>query len=381
MSTLVLLASGLLFSVAALEYFPIPWILIAVCWLSLFLILTLITDKKLDRIIWFNLGFAAFLLGALEVRSYFSLKEIEKEQSKYTHVGERRKEFFIADEILGYSPLKGKIITAKKFYENQLLYDVTYTIGSDGLRITPPGKSHPDNECIVFFGGSFTFGQGVNDESVMPYIVGTLQDAKVYNFGFNGYGPHQMLAAIENDMVNCKPKLAVYQAAVFHIERSAGYVPWDRHGPRYILRDGDLLHDGHFDDRRHEISILNQLKKSSIYEKHISRRITEYDFQLFFSIVAVSRSKLAEKFPGIEFHVILWDPHPDGRFYLKVRNGFESLSIRFHLVSDMLPGCHENKAEYEISRYDNHPNSVAHRLIAEYVVKNIIGAEKPHIAD
>ena len=74
-----------------------------------------------------------------------------------------------------------------------------------------------------------------------------------YNLAFNGYGPHQMLAILENglerEVVHCKPDIDIYQGIVHHVARVNGIVKWDSHGPRYVLNDdGDLYQDGHFDD-------------------------------------------------------------------------------------------------------------------------------------
>jgi hypothetical protein len=74
-----------------------------------------------------------------------------------------------------------------------LIYDVTYTIDADGLRIAAGLDENPhDNRCMLFFGCSFTFGEGVDDHEAMPYVAGTLANLRAYNFGFPGYGPHQM---------------------------------------------------------------------------------------------------------------------------------------------------------------------------------------------
>jgi len=77
------------------------------------------------------------------------------------------------------------------------LYDVTYTIGDDGLRITPKYELNELDQCIVIFGGSFTLGEGLNDEESMPYLIGNFSKFNTYNLGFYGYGPHQMLSAFK----------------------------------------------------------------------------------------------------------------------------------------------------------------------------------------
>ena len=45
---------------------------------------------------------------------------------------------------------------------------------------------------MIIFGDSFTFGEGLNCVQMMPYRVGEIGGGRfeVYNFGFQGYGPH-----------------------------------------------------------------------------------------------------------------------------------------------------------------------------------------------
>ncbi len=383
MSTLLILFLGFLFSIFSLKYISNPYIFASLFWLSLLIILILRSKTVTKKAIWSNLAFTVLLLGSLETQSYHSLSTQENETG-YRYEGEYRKGFSSPHPILRYGPTKHTTITSTKYLRDQLIYDVTYTIGNDGRRITPTVKI-PDQECIVCFGGSFTFGEGVNDPDSMPYIVGDLQSLKVHNYGFHGYGPHQMLSAIESDLIDCKPKLVIYQAIVAHVARSAGYSSWDKHGPKYLLRNGRITFDGHFDDQNttdswYKRKAIAQMKKSHIYRRFFLGRnrfnIADCDIQLFLKIVDASRTKLSQSFPEGEFHVILWDKEPDDATYLKVRNGLKSLSIEFHLVSEILPNFSEDAGRYEIGPHDTHPNSVAHRAIAEYVVDNLLGYKR-----
>lgn len=201
-----------------------------------------------------------------------------------------------------------------------------------------------------------------------------------------------MLSAIEHGMVerivNCRPKLAIYQALVGHIARSAGYSSWDKHGPKYIIQNGRLENNGNFDDTPAEDGhyfdtvfsyaekkINSQLNKSYFYRKFFKDRytITAQDIQLFLEIVDASRNKLIEKNSELEFHVILWNMDENDDTYQKIRDRLNEKSINYHLISNILPASLENMSKYQISNLEKHPNPLAHRLIAEYVMKSIIG--------
>lgn len=263
---------GLLFSVITLKYLSIPYILISTFWLLLCIIFLLFSRNTIAKNILFNLSVLIIALGASEVYAYITFSNNPIIQGSYTQ------DYFTSNDILGYGPVKGKRVNAKKVYDKKIIYDVTYTIDKSGLRISPLFRSRFEHECILFFGGSYTFGEGVNDHEAMPYVVGKLSNFKVFNFGFHGYGPHQMLSAIEHGMVkriiNCQPKFAIYQAILpAHIARSAGDTSWDNHGPKYILKNKKLQYIGHFDDTHSIIEyfknkLTNQLKKSYFYNKY-----------------------------------------------------------------------------------------------------------------
>lgn len=73
----------------------------------------------------------------------------------------------------------------------------------DGLRVT----KEPDNisgnaEHYLFFGGSTTWGMGVNDENTYPSIFAERLNTYVTNFGETGYVARQSLALLTNFLVN-----------------------------------------------------------------------------------------------------------------------------------------------------------------------------------
>jgi hypothetical protein len=287
------------------------------------------------------------------------------------------------DKILGYAPHRDNETSVRKYWEDQVIVDATYTIDSNGIRLSPPWDNREDASSVLFFGCSITFGEGVEDYETMPYRVGIACSGKyrIYNFGFVGYGTHQMLSAIEHGLVDnivrVKPVCAIYQAIPGHINRLLGLNPWGRRGPRYILdEDNRVRYMGFFDDARDSNYILrrikNQLDKSYLY-KRMSRgmnRINDDDMELFIGMVARSKQLLEEQYPGIGFHVILWDDK--GKLSDKIIELLRSERISTHLISNILPEYHEDKTKYRISPHDWHPNVLAHKLISKYVVHTIL---------
>ena len=370
----------------ALKYLPLPFLWISLSWVLCFSFYFYRCDKYAYKAIWFHLAFILLVLGIIEVFSWHLLRK-EEETTRYDIQYSRGPNTY--HDILGYAPRSGNTIVSKKYKDEQLLYDVTYTIGDDGLRITPKFELSSWDQCIVLFGGSFTFGEGLNDEETMPYLVGKLSKFNTYNFGFYGYGPHQMLSALEQGMVEriveCRPKIAIYQVPRTHVLRSAGLTKWDKHGPEYILlSDGTVKFDGHFDDESPAVTrdestdfpsrIMAQLKKSFLFKKYIENIVPYSDeaIELFLAIIEEAKKEFTGRFPGSAFHVIFWDYKPNHWDTKKILEELSRKGIKTHLISSILPDFNRQKAKYEISPYDLHPNALAQETIAQYVVEEIL---------
>lgn len=158
-----------------------------------------------------------------------------------------------ADPLLGYAPApQAAAMRSTRTLKDTLIYDVTYTSKADGWRVTP---EHPGAQnAALFFGCSYTMGEGVNDAESYPYRVGQLlgEDWQVYNFGFSGYGPHQFLALLESgrldELQKKYKKIHVFWMNIpGHELRSGGYSFWDPSGPRYVLENGVAVRRGNFD--------------------------------------------------------------------------------------------------------------------------------------
>jgi hypothetical protein len=256
-----------------------------------------------------------------------------------------------------------------------LLYDATYTINKDGLRVTPSCEGPGCRDAILFFGCSYMFGEGLNDDQTVPFLVGKLSKSRAYNFAFSGYGPHQMLTEIEHGVigkiVDGRPKYVIFQTAPFHVDRAVGYMSWNHHGPKYILsREGKIKYAGHFDDSLMIRIINNLLEKSSIYKNFFQDRsyINKNDIKRYIAIVVAAQQELLEKYPGLGFYVIYWDYR--NKNDKRILELFQKEGIKVHLISDILPEFHKRESDYHL--LDGHPNFIANKYIANYIIQNIL---------
>jgi hypothetical protein len=402
--------AGITASFLALEFLPLPFVWIFAWWFAFFVGVSMASNTTSLRIVSINLATVLGLFTLAEI-VYFTKAEPDVRQKTEAAAGPsinkvHGQPFFpdgdasyqgydvatiLADDNLGYAPLANTQVNGQRSVGEELLYDVVYTIDANGLRMTPAYRGDGIPGCILFFGGSFTFGEGVNDTQAMPYIVGAGSNDRyrVFNFGYRGYGPHQMLSALEHGTVDnvvgeCKVRYVFYQAVRAHIKRSAGVRPMlaDKHGPRYRLPDhGELFYDGRFD----EVSTAPEdmiMRRSTAYEllarsyllKEIHRGtvVQAENIALLASIVDASRRIVESRWPGAEFHVILWNDRfdPKGKW---LEWALEDGQFAIHRIGDIIPDYLDDKGRYQIHKeYDSHPNAVAHQQIADYIVREVI---------
>jgi hypothetical protein len=388
----ILIILALLTSIVSLKYFIVPFTWICLAWIIVSIHATKASKNVIVKTVWFNLSVVLFVLGSFEIYLYIQDQAITKQQHA-TREEIRNKEgirikMTKKHDILGYAPIKNQTVFSKMYYLNELIYDVAYTIDEYGLRTSPTYYGKNNMDCVLFFGGSFTFGTGMNDNETMPYLTGlkTKDKFRIYNFGYPGYGPHQMLAAIEHniveDSINCRPKYVIYQSAAFHAMRSAGLAYWDEHGPKYILSEnGELVHKGRFIDEKNPEHIIlkkvkNQLKKSFILANLFfkPRSINKDDIRLMIAIIDASKTILENSYPSCEFHVVFWNTQTDWMGE-KILSGLKRKGIKVHLIIDILPDYYKEKSKYVLHEFDTHPNQLANKIIAEYISSKILTNE------
>ena len=354
-----------------LEYFAAPY-----AWLcgSIFLMCLYLSLRSLHswgKAVWLNIGLAILTLGSFEL--YVWLQD-GKTQLWYDP------EYHTGHPLLGYVAQRNHVGSSTRHDNGKLTFDVQYTIGANGLRVSPP-STQENSDCILFFGGSFTFGEGVPDEQTMPYQVGlkTHQRYQIHNFGFHGYGPHHMLAALEHQIVEeaiqCAPRYVIYQAIVAHAARVAGRAFWDRHGPRYVLEEGRVVFRGRFSDTSlFSDAVYDQFRKSAIVQRVMRKKgaqVEPQDIQLFGESVAAARDYVEKHYPDSVFHVLFWDWFGEER-RIAMLEALRQRDIVVHPISTILPDRGENGLRYQLSPSDIHPSPLAHERIAEYVVYHII---------
>ena len=380
-----LVASGVILTRAPNPFFWVP-----VLWSFVLFRAMRWTARPGWRAAWFNLYL--LLLGLAAIEGFFAIVDA----GRLADAPRYYEGYYQPDALLGYAPRENMRTPATRRNGDAVVYDEIYTIGPDGLRVAPPGPAGPDAPCVLFFGGSFTFGEGVGDDETLPYRFGIETGGRLAtrNLGFHGYGPHQMLAALErgrvDEVADCSPRLAIYQGMAPHVARSAGRSAWDRSGPRYVLAaGGGVRFAGSFGDRAEDDSsrLSALLARSAALGRWRAQRLAPEDIDLYLAIVKQAGERFEEKYPGARFHVLFWDELGEPVAERVVRE-LRAAGVPVHGVRAILPevealgfgdGGLRVRARpgtidpdgYTLGEHDGHPSAAVHAAVARHLAREI----------
>lgn len=279
---------------------------------------------------------------------------------------------------LGYQPEPSKRIHARKEIGGRIIYDVEYTFNVDALRET---RSKPNADCsYLFFGGSFVFGEGLHDIQTLPYQFskGLNYNYDVINFGFHGYGPHQMLRSLElgmpDKLIKNKVSTVFYIFHPQHIFRLSGLTRWNRFGPKYIHDKNGRLHyagalnlmGGLFESRTDFIqAILALLRNSRLFTfaygfpETLKPKYIQRSINLLTSIMARAERIVTEKY-GADFVIVTWsDPSSEIS-----NNAIEALKNKNLTLIDKSDLLLQEWGDQYLIPLDRHPGELANREIA-----------------
>ena len=373
-------------TILALNFLPGPYIWIFLVWSLVFLVASIRSRTSTTRILCANLFGMLFILTGAEAYYFYDIHLSSRwNTNTFDRVYETQR-----DPLLGYRSIPNTQRTAREFHQNQPVYEVKVSINSDGYRISPPfvPTTEGRKQSILFFGGSFTYGEGVNDQETMPFITGLLTKGqyKIYNFGLHGYGPQHMLANIDHDLVDTivdtEPRYIIYQVLEDHVSRVAGHRGWLKSGPQYILsKNGEVQFSGSFNTCNPSYEnclwkgVMRNFEKSFFLQRFFLHRISSTDLDLFTKVVDRSRYLLKKKYPQAEFHIIFWH-NPWRPISNKILDDLKQHHFKTHLITDIIPDIYENKEGLYRIPHDGHPTPRVHKEIAQYIANNIIHAER-----
>lgn len=298
----------------------------------------------------------------------------------------------------GLQPKPGTFTAIKMAAPDKPVYDVVFTIGPDGFRITPKYGSdssefvkgnQTDMQLVNFFGDSFTFGEGVQDNETMPFYFGLLKNQQasptsfVKNYGIHGWGMHQALAIMQSP-IQTKAKLQFALTAPWHASRSACADSFSLGSPKYkLLANGLVERDGYCRSfgwvERSPKAIRGLITKSNIFnlvqDSLLVIKDQDDQVRLYLGILKTMQSELTAKDQRLVMGFIKADDNWFTGSYTnqKILDQIKGMGIA---VIDMtLAGKNENlDPKYYIHELDKHPSGLGHearaKLLVDYLEKS-----------
>ncbi len=241
----------------------------------------------------------------------------------------------------------------------------------------PTDDSVSRDQFAVFFGCSFTFGDGLNDNETMPYYFERLNSRfESYNYAFFGYSSRHMLTWIDKfdleKQISQKKGFGVYIYINDHVNRNIPTAGWISfyNGLFPDIDKSTLEHKGVYREN-HPL-----LYKAGmwLFDSNIRRnfkidfplRQRDKDYKLTADLIRKSAVDFKKKFPGSDFYVVLYPGTPESD---PIRKNLTERGVRFFDYSKLFPF----PAKQYQQTHDGHPNALAQRLVMERFTRDIQG--------
>ena len=295
--------------------------------------------------------------------------------------------FQLPDSNLGYRIESNFHGVSSMEVDGLQIYEVEYTSGDTGWRITPTNDiSQRHKKFLLFFGGSFTFGTGVENRETLPSRTALLaQDYHVYNYSNAGYGPSHMLAMLEageiSSQVQERQGIAIYVLRPGHVVRVVGAMgvttKWAGRFPYYALdQQNDVVRMGNFDDRRVLKPLYFFLSRRGIVRfahLDIPLVLKKRHFLLTSRVIQESKNILEHDFDSVDFYVVVYPalkqrwPH-----IAPVVSFLEAAGVSVLDYRDLLD---LESGKYFIHKeFERHPSPKSYQEVAARLVSDLVFA-------
>lgn len=287
---------------------------------------------------------------------------------------------FLPDALLGFRPAANVYRNVRLLNEQGALYDYWYTTDEYHRRKTP--VDHPENRSrfALFFGCSFTWGEGVNDDQTLAAQFAVHSpEYQSYNYGCSAYGPQQMYLMLQNtaflEDIPQNRGIIVYTFIDHHVDRVAGTMrlvsAWGHQLPRITFEDNHLVHHGTFDQA------MTRLQKSLLRLANWSPTLllmkvdwpperSESDFALTARLIVESARLSRERYPESQFLVLFF---PGALYAERLIPYLSQAGVPYLNYTHLFEDDSEGGAPYFLP--DGHPAPRAHQCLAEALAADL----------
>ena len=271
----------------------------------------------------------------------------------------------------GYHPIPGVHSIKKLTLNQEIIYDVVYTIGSDGYRKDVTTESYD----AYIYGGSFTFGEGLNDDETLSAFLNTNHGIFTKNVGAHGYGMHQALYNLQNGVTADQPYgINILLTTPYHALRSSCKPSYTGGTPRFIFESGTLKQYGVCRGGGLIYSVINRsniikLVKSAIGNE--GNTISDDDVELYIEIIKeIKRISVAN-----EAELVIAYLHVANENLTNTSWTTESIFIELSTIADAVIDVTlaETRSvldpKFYIHELDTHPSGIANEHRAALLSK------------
>lgn len=397
-NTLFVLAGFYVFSVVALAFLPLPFAFVGFMAFVLCLIYAFKTHNSKLKLVLSYISVLPLCVAIGEIYGFLKMSpyrvhiqtDIQKEVPKT---------YWTDNNITGYGVLpnvSGKSISRNK-RTGEIIYDVTYSTNENGWRKIPSSNAN-SKKCFLFFGDSFTYGEGLNDDETLPFFFGKeMKDYQIFNFGLHGYGPHQALALILSGEVErvlsdkkCESINALYESLNDHIQRANGLAWWEqdyKNIPKFKIINNQVVWINANKNLKEKINLIHELSLTKYGRKSYLLKMLDtqtYKFkqeynELYFAILSTMENELKARL-NASFTLFLWDTSNlskdlEKREFEAILKWLKNGQMQYFLMSQVADDYKDNRLKYGIHKDDLHPNALANEKIAEFLATKIKNGE------
>ncbi len=280
-------------------------------------------------------------------------------------------EFSDYDPNLGKKLMPNADVLCRLKVDDKNVWDVRYSTDAYGRRTTTHPENPAPSQFAVFFGCSFLFGEGANDNETIPsQFAAAAPQFRAYNYGVPGYGTQHMLAKLESGTIRNEVKerdgVVVYlYLEDVHEPRVIGDMQltnsFAQYFPYYDFNErGELQRFGNFTTGRPVVTNMYHLLGKSQFVRYMGLNFpkpSQRHEELVASIIDRSRQLCREQLGCEKFFVVCYPHRSPHRRLLPL---LESRNITVLDERDLFdPGVEGN-----LHKGDGHPTPLANRILS-----------------
>ena len=324
------------------------------------------------------LAVTCVVIASVEGVCYLANRPTKTDGPKKVREGGYPAKFNRWDDVLGTALIPNADVDCRFLVNDKTIWDVRYTSDTAGRRTTIVPDMSKATEYAVFFGCSFLFGEGSNDNETIPsQFALAAPQYRAYNYGVPGYGTQQMLAKLETDTIASE------------IEEERGVVIYlyleDVHEPRVIGGmqvttgfawnypyynfddEGRIRRYGTFTSGRPVLSKVYWLLSKSHFVRTLGLnfpRPSDEHYHRTAAIIAASK-KHCEQQLGCERFLVAVYPKPSA--HKKLLAELQQTNVEVLDYSDLF----DPNAEGMFHPGDGHPTPKANQIFAQQLATDV----------